>query len=916
MRDFRNTLVKEQEELLKKEPHSGLFPNLDASSLRAKFHYRSYPALSVPYQERLTWLIRMKEISETLLSIDRNLNGQNIDIYFESAPVDSEMSDGLITKIVTSENVTDVTGAEENKRSAGHTVNSQQGQKEVLSIQDFFRRPVKIVAGNIALDTNYLTEYQVWDLYTLNPSVRAKLRNYAYLRGDLYLRIELTGTPFNYGKMMVSYQPFPLRNDALASVLFNYGIGLSGSKDCTLNYFSQAPGAVVMDARENKPVELLCPFISTKPMHRLFNTAATVISDVTSYNDLDDCGSLYITNLALFQNVQSETTPIRIKIYAWMENVELGAITGTQITITTESADVPNIYFESDERDIGPLEKISSAAVSISKALSAIPSIRPFALASQFTFGALEKVSAIFGWSKPVYIDAPHYMKNCAFQNGCQTIGYDTSYRMTLDPKQELHVDPRIAGSSNDELTIAHISSVNSYFTRFSWDDATAADALLFKCAVTPFLFTKSKGTAEDILQPTAMNFAVQPFDSWRGDIEYTVMIAASQFHRGKLAIVYEPNINQHTLIPLGAMNKQFIKIIDIQETQTFSFCVNWAGIRPWLMVGAASLNSNLPYTGGPTTMTLNSETCYNGYFSIYVFNQLTNPGTAPIDILMFARCKNLMVNRFNNFRFPLKRSKVLSSAVFESMDMDLSSQPVTCLDLNESTAGTSTICLDYFGERPVSFRSLLKRFVTIETLAATPGVLANGTIVYGVAPIMPPIYAPYYTTGSSTSSPSLYSYLRYAYLGVRGGVRNRLRLLSSVSDIRHSLTRVSLVQENNSTSTSAIIAANGTTANVVQYSVANANGSVLFDRDSGAGVEVELPFYSRNLFSFSYATNLVGTNPGVDSNMDGIWTKSYEYSYYLPPSTATDQLFAQVDFATGEDFNFMRFSGAPNYTL
>merc|ERR1712137_1330932 len=121
----------------------------------------------------------------------------------------------------------------------------------------------------------------------------------------------MSGNPFHYGRILASYQPYPDLNKNLISLTAQDEIG---------NYYSQSPQSVVMDVKANEPVEMICPFISPKAVHRLFNSTTTAISAATPYADLESCGSLYIHILNLIDSVSTGTyVPVYLQVYAWME---------------------------------------------------------------------------------------------------------------------------------------------------------------------------------------------------------------------------------------------------------------------------------------------------------------------------------------------------------------------------------------------------------------------------------------------------------------------------------------------------------------------------------------------------------------------------------------------------------------------
>jgi hypothetical protein len=875
---------------------------LNLHQLRAQFYLESYPGKKADYSARLSYLSRIDDLEETIKALRRK--SSNIPHYVTQSGVSSSvMKDGPISTMVNNDNLGDVLGEEQKTADYGRSENYQMGQKHTLSVSDFFARPLQITDGTLALGAHTDIVLHIWDLYTSNYAVRAKLRNYAFLRGNMHVRIAIAGSPFDQGKLLASYQPWPTKNASLVN-LQNLATNFPNSRPLLINYLSQSSGVGVIDIRENKPLEITCPFISTKPMHRLWNESAAAVGSATSFEDIQYAGDLLLSTINKPAQSSSSGANVYYYVYAWMTEVELGAPTGTQLVIGTQS----------DEREVGPVERLSSAVASISGKLMEIPVIKPYALASHITFSALEKLSAVFGWSKPIGIGAPVLVKNVAFQNGANTIGYDTNYKITLDPKQELTVDPRICASDEDELTINHISGVNTYLTSFDWTSSSTLMTPLFSCGVTPNLCTTyNKGATVYFVQPTAMAFAATPFTSWHGDIEFTVEIVVSQFHRGKLAIIYEPNVAQYSLVTANLdLNKQFVKIIDIQETQTVKFCVGWAQARAWAKMNSIANAQTTSFTTDTNGIAfgLSTSNYYNGFISIVPLTDLSSPAGVSANINIYVCCKDLMVNRMSNQFLPITRQNF---PIAQSAE-DKFSQPVSCVELNPSTADSSMICLQHYGERPVSFRSMLKRYVTT-CFASTSSVTVALNSIKVSDSIMPQINIPF---GSAPISPvtwDLFSYLRYAYVGFRGSVRKRIMFPGANQPLEHVLVRATLDQEGVTSNYSPVWTITPTTSiQNLLYHKAFPDGTISMDLSSNGGFEIELPYYSRNLFSFSFSANEVGPNNVNDSNMDTVWTRNFSVEY-VSNCTSTFQAY-MADCCAGEDFAFFHFQGAPPFQI
>jgi len=412
------------------------------------------------------------------------------------------------------------------------------------------------------LGTDVTQKILVWDKWSLVPSVRAKLRNYAFFRGDLMVKMIVTGTPFHFGRGLYSYQPYAGFNETLVSYSTSYALS-STIRPCYLNYLSQAEGSGTINFNENQPVVLRCPFISTKPMHRIFNNQATAISDVTSLVDFVNAGALYFFTLNQAQAVSDSSSNISLTIYAWVENIQLGAPTGTVMQVTTESG--------KSEYVTGPVEKIATRLADISGALTRVPEMAPFAYASSIAFKGLAGVAAIFGWSKPPPDPEPTFIKQMPYTPASQCIGYDTNYKISVDPHQELTVDPRVVGSTKDEMTISHICERETWWVSQAWATTDATFTPIWGFGVTPWCITGvTHGTvSRNYIQPTAVAFAAQPFFWWRGEMTFRFDFVCSAFHRGKIAIVFEPNVSQSVLIMTAAdisLNKQSMVFVDLQE--------------------------------------------------------------------------------------------------------------------------------------------------------------------------------------------------------------------------------------------------------------------------------------------------------------------------------------------------------------
>lgn len=796
--------------------------------------------------------------------------------------------DGAITEEVRNENFTDVVGEDLESISTGYNITTKNGSAILTDMGDFLSRPVELYNGAFAVGTVPSLRLQVWRLFTDQPSIRAKIRNFPFLRANLKIRIVISGTPFHYGAILVSYQPYANLNNNIINYMNNLTFQPT-MRPCFLNYLSQAEGSVIMDIQQNAPIDIECPFISTKPMHRLYNVSTSVIT--TSFTDMIDAGDLFIYGINPVSAASASPTDIYINIYGWMENVELGTNTATQIQVVTES--------ESDERRVGPVEKIATRVNQVSSALVNIPWLGPFATATSIASGALKSVAALFGWSKATQDDHGSLVVTEPVTNTALCISTSTARKIALDQHQETSVDGTPVGINEDQMIIQNISKRRTYWGTITWTSEDAVmGASLWNTKVHPNLLTIHNSTWATC-QPTAMAFAVQPFQFWRGDIVFRLEIKASAFHRGKLAIFYEPNCNQFTLINAGlSINKQFIKVIDIQETRTIDVKVNWASHRPWLKNMEAQYAQNNTILTTPTNY---GEGYANGYLGIVPFTELQSPDGSDIYINIYVQCDNLRVAVPTWGHMPGAR-KVYT----ESESSSITQVEVSNTDINLSTASAGNISQEFFGEEVFSYRVLMKRYATTYT-NVNPTITAGQKFFFQHR-IFPISNLPFGATTITDSQYEFFTYLRYAYLGYKGSIRKL---------VRHNIGY--LVDNFQRYDRFAVGVPNAVNVDTAGVSAAIAlepllvNGSYALVPTYNPSSEVELPFYSNNLFCYSF--NDTNDDTLGQESMERTWVRNYDYTCGPLAAFTSGVKRWSIDSAIGEDFTFLRYQGAPFYT-
>jgi len=464
-----------------------------------------------------------------------------------------------------------------------------------------------------------------------------------------------------------------------------------------------------------------------------------------------------------------------------------------------------------------------------------------------------------------------------------------------VDPQQEINISPAVVGIMEDQMAIRAIAQRKSLLYTVDWNYATVPlNTPMVGIVVHPRARQTVTSGAVQNCQPTWLDFVTTPFAFWRGTLRYTLQIVCSPQHKGKLLIQYEPNIAQAALIGAATpINKQFTKVIDIQETQIVSFDVEWCYPRPWASNVTDAVAAYMVGSLGGSTGAMYEAA--NGFWTLAPLTVLQSPNTAGCHINIWVSCPDLMVTEPTDQYIPLKR------VLFQCDDITLPAD-LECCTLNPTGAMAHMCCEHTFGEQVVSFRSLLHRFE--RTFAGN--IAADGTVgktINFVESIYPTAIA---YTGTLTDA-TLFTYIRSAYLGLRGGMRKRFRIAGLVCQAMDNLT-VMLNKPESSQTTPATSLTGAASATM------NFRGGVTFVAGTNGGIEFELPYYSNNMFSFAQSPD-----PYISSNGSATYgqgTCLRNYTVQQETGASTPNMYVAVETAIADDFSFLRLVAPPPYGI
>lgn len=476
-----------------------------------------------------------------------------------------------------------------------------------LQLGSFLARPTLIhtLAWTTASSGVTLATFKPWQLLLSSTAIKKKLDNFAFLRGTLHLKTVVNGTPFQYGSMRLCYSPLEgivpekLRTNAVSDGPY-------------LVPYSQQPGYFI-NPSANAGGEMACPFI----LHKNWLD----ITDNTEVANMGTCRLNLYYPLALA--VSGGTTTVTLQTYAWIENLELMASTS-------------KLTLQGDEYVEGPISGPATAVAKVAAQLTTVPVIGKFARATQIGAGALASVARVFGYTNaPVIEDVKMIVPSAGPQLASAEIGTPVQ-KLTLDPKQELSIDPSLHGCGDqDELSMAFIKKKESYFGIGIWQTSDAVGTQLFNARVNPAQVDQVEvvnGTSSVVAvraYHTPLSYYGHLFKHWRGGLKLRMRIICTKFHKGRLLIQYDPRGDITASQP--AENTVYTHIVDIGEVDNLEFEIPYHQDTAWLKTDHTLTENWSLGNSKPPRLGID-----NGVFTVRVLTALTAPASGSIALQFF----------------------------------------------------------------------------------------------------------------------------------------------------------------------------------------------------------------------------------------------------------------------------------------
>lgn len=784
-----------------------------------------------------------------------------------------------------------------------------------VQIGDFFSRPVEIYSNTWGIGINLTDSFDPWSEFLGNKRVINRLTNYNFMRASLHVQFLINGNPFFFGRILASYLPF-----------------------ADLDDFSQRAGLVEANAVQ----ETQCPHVFLDPSNSTGGTLRLPFfwhenSASIPTADWGLLGRVYLRTLNNLKHANGADEAVRISVFAWCENVTMA--------IPTSKDSIALVPQMGEIEEANTKGMISGPATAISRAageLGAIPQIAPFARATEAGAKMVAGMAKAIGFSAPPVTRDPDPFKPVSVSSLAMTDVPQQLQRMTIDSQQELTIDPALAGLSRDDtLNIKNIVCKESYVTKFTWAVGAPKDTLLFNTIVDPGLYATSGVAPSPAYHFPATAFAALPFQYWTGSIKLRFQFVCSQYHRGRVRIVYEPNRIEDP--SENAYNINYMEIVDLAEKNDFTMTIGPAQTKTYLEMVRPENVSGLAQVYGTVPLAATTYPFGNGVISLFVVNDLTVPNTVPnndIEVNMYISAGKdfevaVPIDAFQ--RYVLKpqmgqlEPQMGESEALPSMEEDAADMP-ECQPEEELGASSLTpnknTNLVYIGETITSFRPLLKRFNLHSGLANLP--TASKYLVSGRRPMFPYYRGNVAGAVDSTALLAPYSYCNTvllhwivaAHQGWRGSIRWKVIPRGKIVDSNYKIyverNQTSYITRNyqqevnigpayNNQSQANFSTVQGKATNTWPVNKfgppTGTRGMCFTTADIQPNLEFEMPYYTNYRFIPGKIEDLtsVGLAP--------ILVPTWDFRIFVEGDTSTA---VDTYCAAGEDFQVFFFTGLP----
>lgn len=418
------------------------------------------------------------------------------------------------------------------------------------NIKEFLSRPYMLSHGNLtATDSGILWKTDPFN--SLQTSLKKEKLNGIYMfRADVEIVINVNASKFQTGRYIIGFVPSGGCIVTTPGYVRKFRAHTANLQTITSTHH------VEIDLGTQTTATLVIPFMSIYPMHRTSLTLAEA-----------GIGYVYLIPYVPLA-AASGSTSAGYTIWGKYTNIVLGAPALSQGDDGSEEAEAAGV---------GPVTKMVRKVGQAATILGEIPLISSGAYQVAWAADIIARASHVFGWSKPLDLDAPEYIITRRFPNLQNVDGIDTAHQTATVSTNRVVSSPHSNGV--DEMSLKFITSLMTHATMFSWTPSASAGTFLWTSTVNPFVFEQAYGHG---WTNTAVGSMTLMFELWRGSLKYKFKFVKNQFYSGRLMFFWNPSVAG--TLPGNLAQTEYLhrSVVDVRDMDEYEVTIPYTNMAQY----------------------------------------------------------------------------------------------------------------------------------------------------------------------------------------------------------------------------------------------------------------------------------------------------------------------------------------------
>jgi hypothetical protein len=251
----------------------------------------------------------------------------------------------------------------------------------------------------------------------------------------------------------------------------------------------------------------------------------------------------------------------------------------------------------------------------VASSLEAVPLLAAYAAPVAWTADRLASIASYYGHSKPEIDGVALPVNSQKFRYGATSSGGDDSYLLTMRHDTKIKTILDMSARKEDEMSFNFLKGVESYYSTVTWNTAQPVSTSLLAYAMSPHSFhtnTTYSSAAKVAAVRTfpVFSYLAEHFQSWRGSIILRLRFIKTQYHTGRVLLVFQPSNTSLSTPSIADSTYCLREVVDLRYSD--------------------EVEVKLPFIIAQHFLGISD---YAGRFSIRVLNQLRAPDSVSLNV-------------------------------------------------------------------------------------------------------------------------------------------------------------------------------------------------------------------------------------------------------------------------------------------